>query len=254
MKIFSLFIPILILISCSQQTKLTKEKGEKKAKLEYYVLKKDKSIKHGSFKEYNKFGNMVTDGNYSKNERVGIWTHYWEGKIKEVYLYVNDTAFLITRYKDAKINSLSIYEQGKKRFSHVFGEDGKIKSTSFFEDGDLKRLEKESKIYEYYENRKVIISFDKLSIEKKDIEIKIPRIKYPRIAVENNIEGTVTLKIWSKNNCESIKTEIVEPSKYKFFNEEALMIAEKYIALIKKYDPNRCKSFEETLPVIFKLK
>lgn len=254
MKLISLVITLLLLTSCVQNTKLITEKGEKKAKLKYHVLKDAKEVKHGLYKSYYKDGTLTSEGNYHNDKREGVWTYYdLDGDVSEVYKYQNGTILRRTQYKKGILIYISNYEFGKIKLYEEFEEDGSIRSTSFYENGELIKTEKEVEILEYFESKKVIITYDKQTGKRKDVKIKMPLLKYPPIAVENNIPGKVVYKITSKGDCTSLKIEPIEPSKYKFYNNAAKLIVEEYVALIKKYDPQRCTDLEETIPLIYKI-
>jgi len=83
-----LAFPILLI---SQKTKLLKIKFKKSKLLkeEYYVLKKNKAVKHGEYTSYFANQNPNKKGKYYKNQKDGDWiTYRANGQIKEFQSYI----------------------------------------------------------------------------------------------------------------------------------------------------------------------
>ena len=104
-----IFLPLSFF---GQQTKMIKDKKNQET---YYVLKSDKSIRHGSYKKFGCGDQVVMEGyyknglkdsvwneylsygNYTEGKRVGIWEFYFNGEIDQKYDYTNDELLF---YKD----------------------------------------------------------------------------------------------------------------------------------------------------------
>ena len=54
-------------------------------KLEYSVLKSDKSIKHGSYRKYDATGGLLIDGQYEDDRKAGEWSYYYKGQVEQIY-------------------------------------------------------------------------------------------------------------------------------------------------------------------------
>lgn len=53
----------------------------------YHVLKHDKKIKHGPYKQVTSSGQLLEEGQYENNEKVGVWKFYSQGKLEQEYNY-----------------------------------------------------------------------------------------------------------------------------------------------------------------------
>jgi len=77
--VVALCLPILI---WAQETKEVTEKNKyTRSTAVYDVLKSDKQIRHGSYKETDAKGQTLEEGNYKMGKKDGLWTKYsWDGK------------------------------------------------------------------------------------------------------------------------------------------------------------------------------
>src|SRR5687767_8063865 len=89
-KRFVLLLASLPLIVFGQETK---EIHLKKTGETFTVLKSDKQIRHGSYKQITENGDILLEGNYSNGTKDGLWTDYYYGPkvtVKSKGNYKND--------------------------------------------------------------------------------------------------------------------------------------------------------------------
>ncbi len=142
------------------KTKRIKEKVviAKSTKKEYSVLKKNKSIKHGAYKEFYK-KNVVVSGNYEQGLKIGEWI-----------------------YKDPKGDYLQKGEfvKGKKRGKWVTKLEGKIIEEEYFNKNStldsLVVYDLDGKIIEYKNKEKGFIKRGGFKVEYSTIEDKLDGI------------------------------------------------------------------------------
>jgi uncharacterized protein len=100
--------------------------------------------RHGKWKEYNRYGALVAEGNYNKGLRDGIWRIYNEhGQlvIEEEYvdgsLHGNYKAF----HENGKPFSVGHYSQNQRDGEfRIFREDGILNKILRFSNGELKEV------------------------------------------------------------------------------------------------------------------
>jgi len=109
MKILlSAFLLLLVIHLNAQETERKVIRSKNGGKEEFYVLKSDNNIKHGSYErksefsriigeyknglkegmwtEYSKGSRLRSRGAYNNNEQTGIWKFYnWEGELEQEY-------------------------------------------------------------------------------------------------------------------------------------------------------------------------
>lgn len=125
--ILSLFL-IIPAVASAQDVKKIKEKNGYYLET-YYVLKSDKTVKHGPYEKSNKSGkkevfetgfynygkkdsvwtfythnNKIREqGSYKNDERTGVWNFYnYDGTIEQTYDYTNDTILFSSEYYPSK--------------------------------------------------------------------------------------------------------------------------------------------------------
>jgi TonB family protein len=79
---------VLILLTChltyGQETKLVTKKSNG-FKEEFNVLVTDKKVKHGPYKKYEGKENLIIEGAYENNVKVGEWKFYINGGLEQTY-------------------------------------------------------------------------------------------------------------------------------------------------------------------------
>lgn len=168
-----LLFPILVF---AQATKKIKVKDKPNEEL-YYVLKSDKTIKHGKYKKsYN--GKLIEEGFYKNGVKDSLWTEYSRRNGKKV----------------AQGNYSDAMRFGEWKF---YNTSGKLEQQYNYSTGEL--------IFPKFEN-----GYDHIIVEGEDtIKVKADRpplylggemrlmefiglnIKFPRMALENGISGVV---------------------------------------------------------------
>ena len=75
-----------------QETKkVTIKNKNPKSQEEYYVLKSNKSVKHGSYKKYNYKNKLVFEGHFTNGVKDSIWEFYdYQGNLEQKYNYTNN--------------------------------------------------------------------------------------------------------------------------------------------------------------------
>ena len=119
MKILTLLLLTIITFATTAQelklvTKTSQSNPFTSYKEEYYVLKDNKKIRHGSYKKwvngrislegfhkndnmdstwttYSSLGHIVSTGNYANNTKVGLWKFYDKDEPEQVYNYSTQT-------------------------------------------------------------------------------------------------------------------------------------------------------------------
>jgi protein TonB len=211
MKIISLFIlSLLVLNSQAQDTKKVTKKHKAPTYIEeYYVLKSDKSIRHGEYKKIDYSGKVVALGFYKNNEKDSVWTYsFWTTNI---------------------VSSEGNYKQGKKTgiwFEYYrISESKKVKTKGLYEAGSMVGIweynNPSSELIQKYDyTNDTIIEFmpnnEEFEIHSDSgiVLTKLERpplyiggelsifkkingqINYPTDAIENDISGTVLVSFY----------------------------------------------------------
>src|SRR4051812_47824030 len=106
------FCTILLLftihLNFSQETSFVVNQTSNNLKEEYYVLKKDKSIKQGYYKRTN-YNIVIEEGFYKNNERDSIWKTYEDG-------HISGTGY----YKDNKRTGVWEFYNSKKEMTQKY--------------------------------------------------------------------------------------------------------------------------------------
>jgi hypothetical protein len=194
----------------------------------YYVLKANKTIKHGDYFSFYK-GELTKKE--LKNKDLTIETIGFKEKGK----YQNNLKHgTWVTYKSPRLNnSISVYN-------------------SKLEEGQYTNDRKTGIWTTYLEDGKVVKQFDFDNNQEQPAQVKV-RWKYPAQARKNRIEGPVRIKI-TYNNCEPIDYEIMADLGYGCGEAVIQSLKEKQL-LEKKYGINsgKCDTTEETIDVQFRL-
>jgi TonB family protein len=261
-------IAILILITVnlwSQETILVenKYKGSKQIYEKYYVLKSDKSTKHGEYisyfklnkEDYKKFkrGHLnINDfikekGNYFEGKKNGKWVEYSKPTVTKAIGEYKDgkKEGEWTEYRNSRIKNIGYYSSGKKTgIWNTFDTGLKVSSYDF--DNDKKVgiwLTKE-------ENGKVMTRFDYDQNLQLQPLISID-LKYPQKAKEQGIDGIVTVSYQINTDCTITNINIIK-SLSPECDSEVKRAVEEMAELLKKYSTT-CESTIETKDYKFKL-
>ena len=87
--LFSFLIVLTLHINAQEKTvKRTNANNKTGVKEYFYVLKRDKKIKHGSFELQSLSGRTKVKGQYEHGKPSGVWTYYdYEGTVEQQYNY-----------------------------------------------------------------------------------------------------------------------------------------------------------------------
>ncbi|UII20729.1 energy transducer TonB [Fulvivirga ligni] len=134
-------LTVLLLITLvsnvhGQETKLKKEK-DNGLKAEYYVLKSDKSTKHGLYKKYDRSGELIIEGQYENDKEIGEWKFLRNGEIEQVYDFSKNE--LISYNQDMSYEILE-----GSRFT-----EGLLDKPPYFVGGQVRLTEKLNEVISY---------------------------------------------------------------------------------------------------------
>jgi TonB family protein len=165
----------------SQTTRQTNETPDTKEI--YYVLKSDKNIKEGSYRQYRHFGNkLICEGFYKNDQRDSLWVFY---------SYSNH------------VSERGAYKEGKKTgVWDVYNSDGEQEIKYDYTNGKLLFFKKDPKIDTI--KASVINGTDtiKMSLNRAPIyldgtegmfKVVTTNQNYPVKAKEANVQGKVTI-------------------------------------------------------------
>lgn len=79
---------------------------------EYYVLKKDKNVRHGSYQKFGFKNSLLISGFYKNNTKDSLWTSYFRGdnKVKSQGSYLNDKRIGIWEFYNHKSELVQKYD------------------------------------------------------------------------------------------------------------------------------------------------
>lgn len=264
MKIIALILTLFVLSSTnlfSQETIKIKEKVSKWEKYEYSVLKSDKNIKHGEWKQFDG-KELEESGFYRDNKKDSIWVKYnYQGEIISK-----------TSYKNDKKNGVAeFYSSGKLIRKGEFKDDVQVGIWEFY-DAYGKVEEK----YDYTTNRYLQFS-PKAELTYKEVkngdttilQIDQPVVyidgtaelynhigrnfRYPQAAVESRTQGKVyvSFTIDSEGNIRDFE---IEKGLGNGLDEEALKVVK---TLPGKFSPavvnGESREVRYILPVVCRL-
>lgn len=141
-------------------------------KKEYYALNSDTSIKHGIYHGYYSDGELMVEGKYSYNVKVGVWKFYSGELIKSTINYKNDSIRILTNYNkqgDTLSKQMIFHNLNKKYITYYLNNVptlsqeylGTLKigfTTEYYETGNIskkvfyKHGKIDSLVQEYYDN------------------------------------------------------------------------------------------------------
>lgn len=189
-KTFLFLLVILPFVLFGQKTiKVTEVYKNHGFKEVYYVLKSDKSVRHGNYKQLGYKNAVLIDGYYKNGVKDSIWKEYrWGGKIKKsVGNYSSDTKVGIWEFYDSKEELEQKYDFTKNELIYF-----KI---------DKKDKDKEFRVINGSDTTKSQLSRPPLFIGGSvGLSESINTIQYPQEAIENEISGKVFITFTIDSN------------------------------------------------------
>ena len=126
-----------VFITCNAQELKKKRKsgGDPIRNQTYYVLKTDKSIRHGEYVSKTPGGKLVTQGYYNYGKKDSIWTEYYinPNTVQSICRYQDDIPkLLLVNDQFSRIKYIYDYSQNQLTEYHWYDEPNK--STILIED------------------------------------------------------------------------------------------------------------------------
>lgn len=104
--------------------------------------KKENKVRHGKWKEFNRFGIMIAEGVYKNGLREGTWKLYSDlGQlvIEEDYVHGVLHGSYKAFYENGRPISVGTYAQNKRQGEFlIYDEDGILNRVLQFDNGELK--------------------------------------------------------------------------------------------------------------------
>lgn len=192
---YPLFI-FLFLITCSSHGQKLKDVVEEDYELfcrnEFTVLKKNKTIKHGTYKSTYVNGNPRLEGYYKNGNKDSLWIYFDPSK-----------PIIASRgyYKDGKKTGTWQYFDDKEQPMHLYNHSTGVLNFTTFEDTNKTHFVRlNDSIIETKVNRPAFF----LLGEKHKMRIVRDNIVYPQTAINDNIFGTVIVSFFVNKYGEAI--------------------------------------------------
>lgn len=214
--------------------------------------------KTGIYKTFYENGKVKSEEIYKNGVKAGICKYYYENGQLQLEGYYNsynqaDGTFT-SYYKSGKVESVCTYKDGQKHgvFKQYF-EDGRLKTEIKFENGELSITDEE------IEERRKSNSYAELDQkpqfkggEGAMLRFIGANLKYPTVAVDNNLQGTVTVRFVVSNTGDIKNVEVVKGF-HILCEKEAVRI----VKMMPKWIPAKHKgqnvSVYYSLPIKFRL-
>jgi Gram-negative bacterial TonB protein C-terminal len=206
--VYQLFIILLIVLSTSvnaQRTKkITVDDYQLFAKHEYYVLKKDKSIKHGSYKSAWINGNPRQEGFYSMGMKDSLWIYYNRSKalVGSRGYYKHGLKVGLWEYFDDLGKIMNQYDHSLRHLNYTTFED--TVKTHYILSSDT--IANKDTLLEVTLQRAPIY----LEGEKTKFRIIQDNITYPKNAINNNYFGTVKIAFYITLDGRAIQHKVIQ--------------------------------------------
>ncbi len=196
-----------------QETKKVTEELNTQIKEEYYVLKSDKSIRHGNYQKLHNKNVLLINGFYKNGLKDSTWTEYrWDGKSKKsIGTFSEDKKIGIWEYYNFKGDLEQKYDHTKKELVY-YKLDDLVKNSEY-------------KVIKGIDTIKTKLDRPPLYIGGTVLmfELASKSFKYPKIALENGISGKVLIKFTIDINGKTSNHRIYKGIGFGC-NEEALRI------------------------------
>lgn len=184
------FISFLLLlslasISFSQKLKdVVEEDYDLFCRNEYTVLKKDKTVKHGTYKSTYVSGNPRVEGYYSFGKKDSLWIYFNPFKpiVSSRGHYKDDNKVGVWQYFDDKEQPMHLYNHST----------GVLNFTTYTDTNKTHILRINDSLVETKVARPAFF----LLGEKHKMRIVRDNIVYPKSAIEDNIFGTVIVSFF----------------------------------------------------------
>ena len=167
-------------------------------KNEYYVLKKDKSIKHGHYKSTWVTGNPREEGYYSFGKKDSLWTYF--NPFKPIVScrgsYKDGKKIGVWEYFDEKEAIMNRYDHTRHYLSYTTYKDTLLKHTIRLDDTTFEVKLQRPPIY-------LLGDITKFRVIQENI-------KYPETAIEANIFGTVMIAFYINLEGKAVDHEIIK--------------------------------------------
>ena len=192
-------------LTFSQRTKkIVVDDYELFAKHEYYVLRKDKTIKHGSYKSVWVNGNPRQEGYYHMGKKDSLWIYY--NRMKPVVgsrgYYKEGKKIGIWEYYDDRGNILNRYDHTERFLSYSSYEDTtKVHAIRITDSLSLNDSIIETKL-----------DFPPVYLEGEKNKFRIiqDNIVYPSTAIKDNIFGTVRIAFFVTKEGYAVDHKIIK--------------------------------------------
>ncbi|UKN00169.1 TonB family protein [Paracrocinitomix mangrovi] len=190
------FIPFLV--SAQKTKKVVIEDYDLFARHEYYVLKKDKSIKHGVFKSTWVNGNPRLEGYYKNGKKDSLWTYFHQYKpiVCSRGYYEEDKKIGVWEYFDSKGKIMNRYDHSTHQLSY----------TTFVDTVKTYELRINDSTFEAKPQQPPIF------LEGETVKNRViqENISYPQEAITNNIFGTVHVSFFVNNEGQATDHQIIK--------------------------------------------
>jgi len=164
----------------------------------YEVLKKDKTVKHGSYKSTYVNGSPRIKGWYTFNQKDSLWTYF--NSVKPIMAsrgkYKYDIKTGVWDYFDDK-------EGLRHRYNHS---TGVLSFTTFKDTVKTRTISIEDSIFQDKVSRPPIF----LLGDKEKLRIIRNNISYPQTAINQNIFGTVMISFYVNKYGKAVRHEITK--------------------------------------------
>lgn len=214
--------------------------------------------KTGICKTFYENGKVKSEEIYKNGVKAGICKYYYEnGKLQyeECYDgYGQKEGTYRTYYKNGQLESSYTYKDGQKHgIFKEFLEDGKLRNEGKYENGELSITDEE------IEERRKSNTYAELDQkpqfkggEGAMLRFIGANLKYPTVAVDNNLQGTVTVRFVVSNTGDIKNVEVV-----KGFHILCEKEAVRVVKMMPKWIPAKYKgqnvSVYYSLPIKFRL-
>lgn len=238
MKLLKLYVvlQLLSIYSFGQETKKIIEKypDTKQVAKEYYVLKKNKNIKHGLYVAYKKLNKEEYETLQRKEIKIedyilekGSYTH----GLKDGNWVEKSSTFKGAYSNNVRVGVWDTYKNGEKILSYNYDTNKKVGREKMYKEG--------GRVIQWFNHD--VDTIDKVAFRVYP--------EYPMEAVEQEIEGTVIIEYDVHENCSVDNFRVVQ-SVSKECDEAALKAMQEFAELFKKY-ATHCKEESQSLPVNF---
>lgn len=208
----------------------------------YYVLKSDKTTKHGEYIKRTEKKKIIEQGYYNNGQKDSIWTYY-------------------NKRNTSQILSQGSYKMGTKQgVWNFYGDNDKVVQKFDFTEDTLLYDEGFSNSKESFYNPCIDTAVDVYScllptpIGGSYIisYLMVQHLNYPPLAVENGYQGTVKISFTIDENGKG-KDPVVYEKVNDLLDVEALRVVKIILNEVRWYTWGQKKQCKITMPLKFKL-